>query len=73
MPAVSLRRRTPVVRPSGRDHHIKAFSRSMAGGGVKPGITHGATDKLGWTAGENVVHVHDFHATMHHVMGVDHK
>ena len=45
----------------------------MAGGGIKPGITYGATDDLGYYAVENPVHVHDFHATMLHLFGVDHK
>ena len=44
----------------------------MAGGGVKPGTTYGATDELGYNATENVVSVHDFHATMLHLLGIDH-
>ncbi len=65
--------RTPMAQDSGRDHHIKGYSLWMAGGGVKPGITYGATDDLGYFAVENPVHVHDFHATMLHLFGVDHK
>jgi hypothetical protein len=65
--------RTPMAQGTGRDHHIKGFSMWMAGGGVKPGITYGATDELGYNAVENVVTVHDFHATMLHLMGIDHK
>lgn len=65
--------RTPMAQGDGRDHHIKGFSIWMAGGGTKPGITYGATDELGYHAVENVVHVHDFHATMLHALGVDHK
>jgi uncharacterized protein (DUF1501 family) len=66
--------RTPMSQGgSGRDHHIKGFSMWLAGGGIKPGITHGATDELGYNAVEDVVHVHDLHATMLHLLGVDHK
>jgi hypothetical protein len=57
----------------GRDHHIKGFTYLMAGGGIKPGISYGSTDDFGYTAQENVVTVHDFHATMLHVLGIDHK
>jgi hypothetical protein len=66
--------RTPMSQSGdGRDHHIKGFSFMMAGGGIKPGITYGATDELGYAAEENPVSVHDFHATMLHLLGVDHK
>src|SRR5436190_3823930 len=65
--------RTPMAQGNGRDHHIKGFSIFCAGGGIKPGITHGATDDLGYNAVDNVVSVHDFHATMLHQLGVDHK
>jgi hypothetical protein len=58
---------------AGRDHHIKGFSMWLAGGGIKPGITHGATDELGYNAAEDVVHVHDLHATMLHLLGIDHE
>ncbi len=64
--------RTPMAQGSGRDHHIKGFSLWMAGGGVKGGITHGATDDFGYNAVDNVVTVHDFHATMLHLLGIDH-
>jgi hypothetical protein len=57
----------------GRDHHPHAFTVWMAGGGVKPGITYGATDDLGYFAVENPVHVHDLQATILHLMGLDHK
>ncbi|UJP66582.1 DUF1501 domain-containing protein [Mongoliitalea daihaiensis] len=57
----------------GRDHHPKAFSIWMAGGGVKPGIVYGETDEFGYNIVENPVHVHDFHATILHLMGVDHE
>jgi uncharacterized protein (DUF1501 family) len=56
----------------GRDHHPRAFTMWMAGGGIKPGITIGATDDLGYTIAENPVHVHDLHATALHLMGIDH-
>ena len=66
--------RTPMSQGGdGRDHHIKGFSYVLAGGGIKPGITYGTTDELGYAAEENPVSVHDFHATMLHLLGVDHK
>jgi hypothetical protein len=66
--------RTPMSQSGdGRDHHIKGFSFMMAGGGIKGGITYGTTDELGYAAEENPVSVHDFHATMLHLLGVDHK
>jgi hypothetical protein len=65
--------RTPMGQGSGRDHHINAFSIFMAGGGIKPGITYGATDDLGYRAVENVVSMHDLHATMLHLCGIDHS
>jgi hypothetical protein len=65
--------RTPMAQKSGRDHHIKGFSIWLAGGGIKGGITHGATDDLGYNAVQDVVPVHDLHATMLHLLGVDHK
>ena len=64
--------RTPMAQGDGRDHHIKGFSMWMAGGGIKGGITHGATDDLGYFAVDDVVSVHDLHATLLHLMGVDH-
>jgi len=63
--------RTPMGQGTGRDHHINAFSLWMAGGGVRGGITHGATDELGYRAVENVVTTHDFHATLLHLCGID--
>jgi len=65
--------RTPMAQGSGRDHHIKGFSMWLAGGGVRGGVTHGATDELGYNAAEDVVHVHDLHATMLHLLGIDHE
>jgi uncharacterized protein (DUF1501 family) len=64
--------RTPMGQGTGRDHHILGFSVAMAGGGVKPGM-YGSTDDLGYRAVENVVDVHDLHATMLYLMGIDHK
>jgi uncharacterized protein (DUF1501 family) len=56
----------------GRDHHPHAFSIWMAGGGIKPGLTYGATDELGYHAVDNIVSVHDLQATILHTMGLDH-
>ncbi|MCW3098875.1 MAG: hypothetical protein JWL77_4493 [Chthonomonadaceae bacterium] len=64
--------RTPMAQGDGRDHHIKGFSMWMAGGGIKPGISYGNTDEMGYAAVENPVHVHDFHATVLRLFGVDH-
>jgi len=69
--------RTPMSQGGGddpgRDHHIKGFSMFLAGGGVRGGVTHGATDELGYNAVEDVVHVRDLHATMLHLLGIDHE
>lgn len=65
--------RTPMGQGTGRDHHILSFSVFMAGGGVKGGMTYGATDELGYRAVENVVNVHDLHATMLALLGIDHR
>jgi hypothetical protein len=56
----------------GRDHHPRCFSMWMAGGGVKAGITYGATDDFSYNIVENPVHVHDLHATILHLLGIDH-
>jgi hypothetical protein len=64
--------RTPMAQGDGRDHHLKAFSVWLAGGGIKGGITYGATDDLGYGIAENPVSVHDLHATMLHLLGIDH-
>lgn len=65
--------RTPMSQGGdGRDHHIKGFSFLLAGGGVKGGISYGSTDELGYAAEENPVAVPDFHATMLHLLGIDH-
>ena len=71
--------RTPMVesnatlgRSLGRDHHPQAFTMWMAGGGIKPGMTMGATDDLGFHITEDPVHVHDIQATILHLLGLDH-
>jgi hypothetical protein len=65
--------RTPMSQGGdGRDHHIKGFSYALAGGGIKGGITYGATDELGYAAVEKPVSIHDFHATLLHLLGIDH-
>ena len=56
----------------GRDHNPYGFSMFLAGGGIKPGITLGKTDDLGFNAAEDKVHVHDLHATILHLLGFDH-
>jgi uncharacterized protein (DUF1501 family) len=72
--------RTPMVesnpvlgRSLGRDHHPQAFTIWMAGGGIKPGITYGKTDDLGFHPVEDAVHVHDVQATILHCLGLDHE
>lgn len=68
--------RTPMYQGkggAGRDHHIKAFSMWLAGGGIKGGTTYGATDELGYNSVEDIVHVRDLHATMLHMLGIDHQ
>ncbi len=65
--------RTPMAQGTGRDHHMKGFSIWLAGGGIKGGITHGSTDDFGYNAVEKVMPIHDLHATMMHLLGVDHE
>jgi hypothetical protein len=57
----------------GRDHHPRCFSIWMAGGGVKPGLVYGATDDFSYNITSDGVHVHDFHATLLHLLGIDHE
>jgi uncharacterized protein (DUF1501 family) len=67
--------RTPMFQGKGgpgRDHHIKGFSMWMAGGGVRGGTSYGASDELGYHAAEDIVPVRDLHATMLHLLGIDH-
>ncbi|MEC7109796.1 MAG: DUF1501 domain-containing protein, partial [Planctomycetota bacterium] len=72
--------RTPMVeasaalgRNNGRDHHPQAFTMWFAGGGIRPGVTIGATDELGFNVVESPVHVHDVQATLLHCLGIDHE
>lgn len=66
--------RTPTSQGSkGRDHNNRGFSVWLAGGGIKGGTVYGATDEIGYAAAENVMHVHDLHATILHLMGLDHE
>src|SRR6185369_3728177 len=65
--------RTPMAQGDGRDHHIKGYSIWLAGAGVKPGMTYGGTDELGYNAVDNPVHIHDLHATMLRLLGIDHE
>ena len=72
--------RTPMVeasavlgRSKGRDHHPTAFTMWLAGGGIRPGITHGSTDELGFHVAADEVHVHDLQATILHSLGLDHE
>ena len=64
--------RTPMGQGSGRDHHILGFSIWLAGGGIKGGMTYGASDDFGYRAVENVVSMHDLHATLLYLCGIDH-
>ncbi|MCC7084209.1 MAG: DUF1501 domain-containing protein [Pirellulales bacterium] len=63
--------RTPMSQGDGRDHHNKGFSIWLAGGPIRGGLSYGATDELGYSAVEKVVNVHDVHATMLHLLGID--
>ncbi|MBX9584650.1 MAG: DUF1501 domain-containing protein [Gemmataceae bacterium] len=66
--------RTPTAEGTdGREHHPFGFTMWLAGSGVRGGITHGATDEFGWHAVDGKVHVHDLHATVLHLMGIDHE
>jgi len=72
--------RTPMVetnaalgRSLGRDHHPQAYTMWLAGGGMKPGLTYGQTDELGFNVAENPVHIHDLQATILHQLGLDHE
>jgi arylsulfatase A-like enzyme len=66
--------RTPYAQGTdGRDHNAKGFTMWMAGGGVKGGLSHGATDDYGYEAVDDKVHIHDWHATILHLLGLDHE
>jgi hypothetical protein len=64
--------RTAATPNVGRDHHPFAFTIFMAGAGVKKGLTHGSSDELGFDVAENPVHIHDFQATILHLLGLEH-
>ncbi|QDU61196.1 hypothetical protein Pan216_20500 [Planctomycetes bacterium Pan216] len=72
-PMAQGRNGTGKVTKAGRDHHKEAYTVWMAGGGVRRGFSHGATDELGYAVAENPVHVHDLNATILHLLGMDHK
>ena len=72
-PGVQIADGATVVTPNGRDHNPHGFSMWMAGGGIKGGTIYGATDEFGFQAVENRMHVHDLHATILHLMGLDHE
>jgi hypothetical protein len=63
---------TLTTQDYGRDHHPRCFTIWLSGGGIKPGITHGATDDFGYNIARDPVHVHDLHATILHCLGIDH-
>jgi hypothetical protein len=65
--------RTPMAQGDGRDHHIQAFSIFLAGGGIKGGTVHGETDELGYGIARDPVSVHDLHATLLHLLGLDYQ
>ncbi len=65
--------RTPMAQGDGRDHHIQAFSIFLAGGGIKGGTVHGESDELGYGIARDPVSVHDLHATLLHLLGLDHQ
>lgn len=66
--------RTPTAEgTNGREHHPFGFTMWLAGGGIKPGVVHGATDEFGWHSVQDKVHVHDLHATILHLVGLDHE
>lgn len=64
--------RTPFAQTDGRDHNPYGYTIWLAGGGVKPGMSYGSTDEFGYHAEENRMHMHDLHATILHLMGMDH-
>ncbi|MEI7686931.1 MAG: DUF1501 domain-containing protein, partial [Planctomycetota bacterium] len=65
--------RTPLAEGSGRNHHAPGFTTWLAGGGIRGGVVHGATDEFGYAAVEGRTHIHDLHATILHQMGLDHE
>ena len=71
-PAIQTANETAAGVVNGRDHNPGGFSIWLAGGGIKGGMTYGATDDFGYKAVEKKVHVHDLHATMLYLLGIDH-
>ena len=65
--------RTPMGQGTGRDHHINAFSTVLAGGALRGGMAYGGTDELGYASVDRPVSVHDLHATMLHLLGIEHE
>jgi uncharacterized protein (DUF1501 family) len=72
-PTVELTQGDSIKPTAGRDHNHHGFTMWLAGGGVKGGMTYGATDDFGFRAVENRVHIHDLHATVLHLLGLDHE
>ncbi len=64
--------RTPFAQYDGRDHNPYGYTIWLAGGGVKPGLSYGSTDEFGYHSVENRMHLHDLHATLLYLMGMDH-
>ncbi len=65
--------RTPMAQGDGRDHHMKGFTMWLTGGGIRRGMSYGATDEFGYNAAKDIVEVHDLHATMLYLLGIDHE
>jgi arylsulfatase A-like enzyme len=65
--------RTPMAQGNGRDHHIAGFTMWLAGGGIRGGMSYGGTDEFGYRAVDRPVSVNDLHATILHLMGIDHE
>jgi hypothetical protein len=61
------------IKNYGRDHHPRCYTIWMAGGGIKPGMTYGESDEFGYNIVKDPVHVNDFHATVLHLLGLDHE
>ncbi len=72
-PYSQIQKNDPDMKKTGRDHHATAFSTLLAGGGIKGGLAYGNSDELGMNAVENPVHPHDLHATILHLLGIDHE
>jgi uncharacterized protein (DUF1501 family) len=72
-PMMQAQSNSGTAQSAGRDHHKDAFSMWMAGGGIRPGTIYGATDELGFHVTEDPMHVNDLHATLLHLLGIDHE